>query len=215
MDNLALYKLSYGLYVLSTTLDDKPFGCIINTAFQITSKPPQIAVSCNRDNFTHDKIVDSKTFAISVLAEDTPPEIFGTFGYQSGRDIDKFAEHEYILGEALSLPIFPNIAVATFECKLVKKMEVGTHTIFIGEVVDCDISRPDADEMTYRYYHEVRNGVAPKNAPTYIEKESANESWECSVCGYVYDEDHPPFEELGDDWVCPVCGATKDLFNKK
>lgn len=214
MNNLALHKLSYGLYVLSTKLEKKPFGCIVNTVFQITSNPPRIAVSCNRDNFTHDKIKMAGIFGISVLAEDTAPELIGTFGYNSGRNLDKFEEHPSEKGRVLQLPLFSNDAVATFECRLVDKMEVGTHTLFIGEVIDCDVNRSNANEMTYRYYHEIRNGVAPKNAPTFIETKSKKESWECSVCGYIYD-DHPSFEELPDDWICPICGATKELFNKQ
>ena len=215
MNNLALHKLSYGLYVLTTSVDNTPFGCIINTAFQITSSPAQIAVSCNRDNFTHDKIAKSGKFAISVLAEDSSQELIGTFGYKSGKDIDKFKDHNYSTGSALSLPIFCKEAVATFECKVVNKLEVGTHTIFIGEVADCNIDREEADEMTYRYFHEILKGVAPKNAPTYIENSSEknNEEWECSLCKFVYDED-TPFEDLPDTWVCPVCGAEKSLFNK-
>lgn len=214
MNNLALHKLSYGLYVLTTEYDKTPFGCIINTAFQITSSPARIAVSCNKDNFTHDKISASGKFALSVLAEDSPQDIIGTFGYKSGKDINKFETHEYSKGSVLGLPLFCKEAVATFECKVVETLEVGTHTIFVGEVADCNIDRTDADEMTYRYFHDIRKGVAPKNAPTFIKEESSgNEEWECSLCKYVYDED-VPFEELDGKWVCPVCGAEKALFNK-
>ncbi len=215
MDNLALHKISYGLYILSTSVDGEPYGCVINTAFQITSSPPRIAVSCNLDNFTHQKITEAKTFGISVLAEDTAPELLATFGYTSGRDMDKFAKHpSYKVGPALSVPLFSDEAVATFECRLVDLMEVGTHTIFVGEVIDSTITRPNADEMTYRYYHEIRKGAAPKNAPTFIAEKESSESWECSLCGYIYDE-QPPFEELDDEWVCPICGARKELFNKQ
>lgn len=215
MNNLALHKLSYGLYVLTTKVDETPFGCIINTAFQITSSPAQIAVSCNRDNFTHDKIEESGKFGISVLAEDSSQDIIGTFGYKSGRDINKFEDQKFTLGSKLVMPLFCEESVATFECKVVNKLEVGTHTIFIGEVIDCNIDRTEADEMTYRYFHDIRKGVAPKNAPTYIEEsaENTNEKWECSLCKYVYDEDIP-FGQLGEKWVCPVCGAEKVLFNK-
>lgn len=213
MNNLALHKLSYGLYVLTTEVDNVPFGCIINTAFQITSTPPQIAISCNRDNFTHDKLKQAGKFAISVLTEDSSQDIIGTFGYKSGRDIDKFIDNRSTPGKELSLPLFSKESVATFECRVVNTMVVGTHTIFIGEVVDCNIERADVNEMTYRYFHEIRKGVAPKNAPTYIKEENKNESFECSLCKYVYDED-TPFEDLPDDWVCPVCGAAKVLFNK-
>lgn len=214
MDSLALHKLSYGLYILTTSVEAIPYGCIINTAFQITSKPAQIAISCNRDNFTHDKIMKSQKFAISVLPEDISPNIIATFGYKSGRDYDKFKEISYVIGEKLNLPIFTKEAVATFECKVVDKLEVGTHTIFIGSVEECNINREDADEMTYRYYREIRNGVAPKNSPTYIEPATGKDSWRCSVCGYIYNREKPSFSELEEDWVCPICGAKKSLFIK-
>lgn len=214
MESLALHKLSYGIYILSTVDGDQPFGCIINTAFQITSAPPQIAVSCNRDNFTHDKIVSAQKFGISVLGEGASAETIKLFGYCSGRDTDKFAGISFESGEELALPLFPQESVATFECRLVNQLEVGTHTVFIGEVVQSAIIRGDVTEMTYRYYHEVLKGAAPKNAPTYLPEEGgATEAWKCSVCGYVYDGD-VPFEELGEDWVCPLCGVGKEMFNK-
>jgi flavin reductase (DIM6/NTAB) family NADH-FMN oxidoreductase RutF/rubredoxin len=217
MNRLALHKLSYGIYVLTTKVDEIPYGCIINTAFQITSEPPRIAVSCNRDNFTNQKIKDSGKFAISVLAEDSDPAIISTFGYQSGRDTDKFSKLTYTAGEELGLPVFPADSVATLECRVIETLEAGTHTVFIGEAVSGDITRSDADEMTYRYYHEIRKGVAPKNAPTFIEPEKASanepEKWKCAVCGYIY-EDEKSFGDLPDEWVCPICGATKNLFNK-
>ena len=213
MDNFALHKISYGLYILTTELDNTPYGCIINTAFQITSEPPRIAVSCNKNNFTHNKLLASKKFGLSVLAEDSSQEMIGTFGYKSGKDVDKFRDRAFEYGKELNTPLFPSEAVATFECKIIEILEVDTHTIFIGEVVECKIENPNFNEMTYKYFHETRKGVAPKNAPTYIKESSKNESWECSLCKYVYNED-TPFEELPETWVCPVCGATKELFNK-
>lgn len=213
MNNLALHKLSYGLYVLTTVVDKTPFGCIINTAFQITSTPAQIAISCNKNNFTHDKIIKSQKFALTVLSENSEQDLISTFGYKSGKDFNKFSDNTYDLGKKLSLPLFCKNSVATFECKVVNSLEVGTHTIFIGEIADCNIEDAGSDEMTYRYFHDIRKGVAPKNAPTYIEKPKQNESFECSICKYVYDEERP-FDQLDDDWVCPVCGAKKEDFTK-
>lgn len=229
MDPFALHKLSYGLYLLTTSAEGTPFGCIINTAFQITSKPPQIAVSCNRENFTHDKILSSGFFGVTVLPESTDSSVIGTFGYQSGRDIDKFEYIPYSKGKETGVPLLDIVGMTTMECRVINTVEVGTHTIFIGEVLDAVITQPEAKEMTYRYYHEVLKGAAPKNAPTYIAEEPAaepaakGELWKCSVCGYIYDssvgaEDVPAgtlFESLPDDWKCPVCGVGKEMFNKQ
>lgn len=224
MNTQALHTLSYGLYVLSTQENDTPYGCIINTAFQITSTPARIAVSCNKENFTHDKIVASGTFGISVLDEKCENNLIGTFGYKSGKEIDKFAEVTYDRGTETGAPLLSQQAMATFECRVVEKLSVGTHTIFVGEVVDATVTKPDAKEMTYRYYHEVLKGKAPKNAPTYIAEEGEQapdtpegSRWQCGVCGYVYDSsiEGTSFEELPDDWQCPVCGVGKEMFTKK
>jgi flavin reductase (DIM6/NTAB) family NADH-FMN oxidoreductase RutF/rubredoxin len=219
MDRHALHKLSYGIYILTTEVEGTPFGCIINTAFQITAEPARIAISCNRDNFTNQKIEVSRKFGVSALAEDCDADLIGTFGYKSGKDVDKFVDHPASAGTKLGLPLFPNQSVATFECRVEQKLDVGTHTLFIGQVVGSVITRTSINEMTYRYYHEIRKGVAPKNSPTYISDEilaveSVQESYKCSVCGYVYDE-NDPFEEFPDSWVCPICGAKKELFDKQ
>jgi len=219
MDQKALHTLSYGIYVLTTIESGQPFGCVINTAFQITSNPPRIAVSCNRDNFTHDKIERSGVFGISVLAENADPSVIGTFGYKSGRDLDKFADFPWEKGSATGVPLLKKQAMSLFECRVVEKLEVGTHTIFVGEVIDAAILDSTVIEMTYRYYHDIRRGVAPKNAPTYIEKETImenSETWVCDLCGYEHTgSGESSFENLPEDWLCPICGADKSLFSKK
>lgn len=229
MDKFALFKLSYGLYVLTTTDNDTPYGCIINTAFQITSEPPRIAVSCNKDNFTYDKIVKSGVFGITVLSEQCDSSLIGLFGYKSGRDTDKFADLIYDKGTTTGVPLLTEQGMTTFECKVVDRMDVGTHSIFVGEVVEGMVTKTEEREMTYRFYHEVLKGSAPKNAPTYIaesapaEPVQSGEVWVCSVCGYVYDSAVGTdsvaagtlFEDLPDDWACPICSVGKDMFNKK
>lgn len=216
MDITSLFKMSYGMYVLTTTEEDKPYGCIINTAFQITAEPAKIAVSCSKDNYTFERLLESKKFGLSVICEDTPQEIISVFGYSSGKDTDKFKDFNYILGENLSVPLLPEYTIATIECRIVDFLDVGTHTIFIGKVEDCKNTIVKSNQMTYQYFHQVRKGAAPKNAPTYVENRSADlkELWECSLCKYHYDGD-TPFEDLPDTWVCPVCGAEKSLFEKK
>lgn len=223
MNPLALQKLSYGLYILTTSVSEIPFGCIVNSAFQITSQPARMAVSCNRDNFTHDKIVESGIFGITVLPEHTDATIIKSFGYTSGRDKDKFSGVSYTKGRETGVPLLPEVGMTTFECRVIKTIEVGTHTLFIGEIVEADVTQADAREMTYRYYHEVLKGTAPKNAPTYIAESAkedspkATERWKCSVCGYVHDNaaEGIRFEDLANSWTCPVCGVGKELFEKE
>jgi flavin reductase (DIM6/NTAB) family NADH-FMN oxidoreductase RutF/rubredoxin len=231
MNKSALYKVSYGLYIISSAKDGKYNGQIANTVFQITSEPPMIAISINKENLTHEFISSSKVFSVTVLSTATPMTLIGTFGFKSGRDIDKFKEVEYKQGKT-GAPIVLNNAVAYLEAEVVDSLDVNTHTIFIGKVVDADVLS-DREPMTYAYYHMVKNGKAPKTAPTYIgedigEKEekpkpkSSEKKYVCKVCGFIYDPavgdpdggipPGTPFEAIPDDWVCPVCGASKEDF---
>lgn len=170
MDRKALQKLSYGVYIVTTANGEKLYGCVANSAMQITSSPARIAVSINHDNATHDQIVESGKFALSVLATDTEPSLIGGFGYRSSRDADKFAEVSYTMQE--DMPV-PDGAMAWMTCQVVQTMDAGTHTIFLGEVTDCDLVRAEAIPMTYSYYHAVVKGSSPKNAPTYVPPEES------------------------------------------
>jgi len=226
MNLKALYKLGYGLYIVCSRKGDKLNGQIANTVFQITSEPPTIAVSINKSNLTHEFIEQSKVFAASILAQDTPLAFIGHFGFKSGRDIDKLKGINYKLGETKA-PVVTDHALAYLEAKVNKEVDVGTHTIFIGELVGADVIS-EGEPMTYAYYHQVKRGTTPKTAPSYIEekKEAVTKmaKYECTVCGYIYDPElgdpdggiapGTPFEEIPDDWVCPVCGATKSEFEK-
>ena len=139
-----MQKLSYGVYLVTTAQNGKSYGCVANSAMQITSSPAQIAVSINHDNATHDQIAQSGKFALSILATDTDPALIGGFGYRSSRDADKFAgvpsaEHD-------GMPV-PDAAMAWITCRVVKIMTAGTHTIFLGEVTDCELNRADGIPM--------------------------------------------------------------------
>jgi len=226
MNLKALYKLGYGLYVVSSRKGDRLNGQIANTAIQITSEPPTIAVSINKNNLTHEFIKESKVLAVSVLSQDTPLSFIGHFGFKSGRDIDKLEGINYKIGETRA-PVVTDNTLAYLEAKVTQEVDVGTHTIFVGELVGADVIR-EGEPMTYAYYHQVKRGTTPKTAPVYIEekKEAAPKmaKYECAVCGYVYDPElgdpdggvkpGTPFEEIPDDWVCPVCGVGKDEFEK-
>ena len=230
----AYFKISYGLYIITTRSGNNKGGYISNTLFQVTATPPQFAISCNKDNYTADLIKQSGVFAFSVLSEKASPAIIGSFGYKSGRDLDKFSGINYFEGKTGS-PVVTDSSVAWFECKVVQTCDVGTHILFIGEVIDNGIIDEHGKPITYSYYREVLKGFSPKNAPTYIEKEKIEalsadiiekpEVWQCQLCHYEYEaaKGDPisgipagtPFADLPDDWVCPICGAEKSMFEKE
>ncbi|UCD08506.1 MAG: rubredoxin [Dehalococcoidales bacterium] len=225
MNTKALYKISYGVYVVCSVNGDKINGQIANTVIQAASEPPTIAVSINKENLTHDYIKKSGVFTASILCQDTPLSFIGNFGFKSGRDTDKFEGIDYKIGTT-GAPVITEYATTYIEVKVTKEIDVGTHTMFIGELVDADVLTDDT-VMTYEYYHQVKRGTTPKSAPSYVEKKeekSGMKKYECSVCGYVYDpaEGDPEngiaartaFEDLPDDWVCPICGASKDDFRE-
>lgn len=225
MDIKTLYQLSYGLYIVTSAKGDKLNGQIANTLFQITSEPPAIAVSINKQNLTHEFIHDSRVFAASILSQDTPLSFIGNFGFKSGRDIDKFAQVNYKIGKT-GAPIVLDHALGYLEAKVINEVDVGTHTIFTGDLIEAETLK-SGEPMTYAYYHDVKRGTAPKTAPTYRKEEKEVKKaakYRCTVCGYIYDPEKgdpdggiapgTPFEEIPNDWVCPVCGASKEQFEK-
>lgn len=231
MNLKTLHKIPYGLYVVCSKNKDKYNGQIANALFQVTAEPPTIAISINKQNLTHEFIEKSKVFTISVLSEETPLTFIGTFGFKSGRTINKFEGINYKIGKTKT-PIVLDYALAYIECKLIDKIDIGTHTIFIADIIDAEVIN-GSNPMTYEFYHKVKGGYSPKNAPTYFsvldkkekKEEKKMDSYVCNVCGYIYnpdvgDQDNgiapgTSFDDLPDNWVCPVCGAGKDAFNKE
>jgi len=224
MDIKTLYQLSYGMYVVASVKGGKLNGQISNTVFQIASEPPTVAVSINKKNLTHEFIRQSHVFAASILSQDTPLSFIGNFGFKSGREVDKFAGVNYKVGKT-GAPVVLDNALGYLELKVINELDAGTHTIFVGELVEAETLK-GGEPMTYAYYHVVKRGTAPKTAPTYIEEKKVVKlaKYQCTVCGYIYDPEKgdpdggiapgTPFEEIPDDWVCPVCGAEKDRFEK-
>ena len=234
MDLKALYMCSYGLYVVSSKKGDALNGQIANTVFQVTAEPPTIAVSINMANLTHEYISESKVFTASILSIDAPMTFIGKWGFKSGRDTNKFDGTEYKIG-ASGAPIVLDYTLGWLEAEVVNSVDVGSHTIFIGKIVDCAVVSP-GEPMTYTYYHQVKKGKTPEKAATYIKQEVQDQQevedssmadkqagkYKCTVCGYIYDPaDGDPdsgiaagtaFADLPDDWVCPVCGVGKDQF---
>ena len=209
----AFRNMSYGVYIVSTLDGERPTGCVANSAMQITSEPATIAVSINHDNYTNSCIEKAGKFAISVLSEQSDAGLIGTFGFQSGKDVNKFDGVEAVEKEGISVVAD---ACSYIVCKVIDKMETSTHTVFLGEVIAADELKKE-EPMTYSYYHKVVKGKSPKNAPTYIAEEpeeKKEEKWVCGICGYEYDGDLP-FEEVSEDYVCPVCKQPKSVFIKK
>jgi len=166
MDSKAFYKLGYGLYIVSSHQGDKLNGQIANTVFQVTSIPPTIAVSINKQNLTWEYIKASGVFAVSVLCQDTPLPFIGRFGFKSGRDADKLADIKYRLGTT-GAPLVLDNTNALFEAKVINSIDVVTHTIYIGEIVESEVLG-DKPSLTYEYYQQVKRGTTPKTAPSYV-----------------------------------------------
>lgn len=225
MDTKALYKLGYGMYVIGSRNNGQLNAQIANTVFQITSEPPTVAVSINKQNLTHEFIETSKVFSASVLCQDTPLPFIGNFGFKTGRETNKLEGINYKIGET-GAPVIIDYAVSYLEARVTQELDVGTHTIFIGEVVNAEVIKEEVC-MTYDYYHQIKRGTTPRTAPTYAEQKGGTKQmdrYQCSVCGYIYEPENgdsvggidpgTPFEALPDDWVCPICGAAKSDFEK-
>ena len=212
IDNNVFRDVSYGMYLVTTTNDNFSSGCIINTLIQITSQNPLIAISLNKNNATHDEIVKSKKFAVSVLSEETDQEVIKTFGYFTSKDINKFENINY--EEVDNLKVVLEETSSYLICNVENIINCETHDLFIGRV---EVTKKVSNKtpMTYKYYHENRKGTSPKNAPTFIE-EKKKDAYRCTICGYIYDNEKEeiPFEELPEDWVCPRCGVGKECFEK-
>lgn len=208
MDKNVLRNLSYGMYVIGSK-DDRYVGCIANTVVQITNNPISIAISINHNNYTNEIIKKTNKFSISILSEKSNPEIIGTFGYTSSKDVDKFKNFE--TNELEGIPVLTD-SCGNIVCRVTNTIETSTHTIFLGEVIAME-NFTDDKPMTYSYYHNILKGKSSKNSPTYIEEETETSEkltiWKCNICGYETEMD-----ELPDDYKCPICGQPKSAFTK-
>ncbi len=169
MNIKTIFKITYGMYIVSSRKGERFNGQIANTVFQISAEPPTIAVSINKENLTHQYIEESKAFTVSILEKETPFPFIGQFGFKSGREVDKFAGVNHKLGRT-GLPIVLDHTIAYLEAEVIKSLDVATHTLFIGRLVDAEILN-EGEPLTYAYYYEVKKGRSPKTAPTYVKKE--------------------------------------------
>lgn len=217
MDTKTFFDMSYGLFVLTVvTPEGKPTGCTVNTAFQITSTPPTLALSVNHQNYTNELIRKTGRVCVNILSQDVDIGVIGGFGFRSGRDSDKFAGVPHVMEQGL--PVLTEGVCGHFICKVVGETETSTHTIFLVEVEDAvRTGGGKVPPMTYAYYHQVKNGTEPPTAPTFVAKEEApaEVKYVCPICGYIYDGSDGPFEDLPDDWKCPLCKAPKARFEKR
>lgn len=201
MDNAALFKIGYGLYVLTAMSGDKHNGCIINTLQQVTSSPLRISITVNKANLTHDMIAETGEFNVSVLSQEATFDIFKHFGFQSGRTAEKVAGHWELMGWAengLSY-VKTNAANAYLSGKVFQSIDLGTHTMFLADVTDAKVLS-HTESATYSYYHA---NIKPKP-----EKKAAG-GWRCKICGYVHEG-----EDLPADFVCPLCKHGAADFEK-
>lgn len=204
MDRKAMYKLSYGLFVLTTREGDKDNGCIINTAIQAASEPNQISICVNKANYTHDMIMKTKKFTVSVISQKASFDLFKHFGFQTGREVDKFAEFLACKRGFNDVYYVTEGTNAYISVYVQKTEDLGSHTMFIGQITDMEVldSTPSA---TYEYY---MNNIKPK--PQEIKKtEDGKTVWRCTVCGYEY-----VGEELPEDYICPLCKHPASDFEK-
>ena len=186
----AMFKLTYGLFVLSAKEGEKDNGCIVNTVQQVSDTPNRIAVTVNKSNYTHDMILKTGRFNVSILSEDASFEIFQHFGFQSGRDVDKFADWNNYKRAENQITYITKGTNGYLCGKVIETMDLGTHTFFLAEVEDGDILN-DTESVTYSYYHK---NIKPQP------KETKKTGWRCKICGYVYEG-----EELPPDFICPLC----------
>jgi flavin reductase (DIM6/NTAB) family NADH-FMN oxidoreductase RutF/rubredoxin len=233
MDIQSFFKVTYGLYIVSSSDGDKLNGHISNTVFQVTADPVRFSVATSKDNLSTEYIRKSKAFSISILQQDCDLEFLGPWGFQSGKEVDKFAGANFKTGRS-GAPIVLDKSIAYIDCVVEEEIDIGTHIMFIGRALDAEVLDNQSPPLTYQYYRDVIKGLSPKNAPTYTDKskmaeleikeESELKKFQCIVCGYIYkpaDGDSAKsipagtsFEDLPDDWTCPICGVGKEEFKE-
>ena len=202
MDRKAMYRLSYGLFVLTAREAEKDNGCIINTAIQAASEPNQLSICVNKTNYTHDMIERTGKFTVSVLSQNAQFELFKHFGFQSGRNTNKFETFKKCDRGINDIYYITEGTNAYISVKVIKTEDLGSHTMFIGEITDMEVLS-NIPSVTYDYY---QNNIKPENVG---KTEDGQTIWRCRICGYEY-----VGEELPDDFICPLCKHPASDFEK-
>ena len=200
MDNKAMFMIGYGLYILTAKDGEKDNGCVINTAIQVTSTPNRISVTVNKQNYTHDMIMKTGVFNVSILSEKATFDVFKHFGFQSGRDVDKFADYKDATRSENGLYYVTGDTNAYISGKVINTLDLGTHTMFIADVTDAEVLA-DVPTTSYDYYQKniKPKPEAPKKVTGYV----------CKICGYIYEGDPLP-----EDFICPICKHGAADFEK-
>jgi flavin reductase (DIM6/NTAB) family NADH-FMN oxidoreductase RutF len=172
MDLNTFFKLTYGVYIVASGDCNKKNAFIATAVFQVTAIPEKIAVVSHKDNYTTQILQEKQAFSISVLKQNCAPLTMGNFGFRSGKTFNKFENCNHIMGEKTGVPIVLNDTVAWFECAVEQEIDLGTHILFIGRALDCATISEEEIPLTYQYYHEVKKGTVPKNAPSHVENKS-------------------------------------------
>lgn len=240
IDTSAFHRLSYGLYIVTAfSGDGRKVGCIANTFGQVASNPPMVSVALNKENATTQAILETGRFAVSVLGQSATMDLIGLFGFRSSADIDKFenVDHEIC---ASALPQVLVGSVAHFAVEVSERVDVGTHLMFIGPVLEASVATDEAP-MTYAYYHEVLRGKTPPKAASYVEEgpsaPAATEATDTPTAPATLEtggdvaptttQTAPAYgwrctlcgcvvelDELPDDFTCPICGVGKEMFER-
>ena len=204
MDSKVLFNVQYGLFVLSSKSDTKDNACIINTVTQVTATPERISIAVNKLNFTHDLIAQSKKFTVSIISEAANFELFKHFGFQSGKDVDKFADFHKTKRTSNGTLAVTEGTNSFISGNVIQQIDVGTHSIFIADVVDAE-KFSDIPSTTYNFYQQ---HIKPKPEPV-GKTDDGKTIWRCRICGYEYVGD-----ELPDDFICPICKHPASDFEK-
>ena len=192
MDPTAMFRLTYGLFLLSAQEGERDNGCIINTAVQVANDPTRISIAVNKSNLTHDMVLRTGVFNISVISTEADFSLFQRFGMQSGRDADKFEGFSAADRSANGLYYLKKWANSWFSLRVTQTVDLGSHTLFIAEIEDAEVLN-DVPSCTYSYY---QSDIKPKPQTAASDKKR----WVCKICGYIYEG-----EELPADFICPLC----------
>ena len=190
MDKKAMYKLTYGLFILTAREVEKDNGCIVNTVTQVTTEPNRITVAVNKKNYTHDMIRRTGSFNVSVITEDSKFDTYKHWGFQSGANVDKLEEIAFQRAEN-GIVYIAEECNAYISAKVISATDLGTHTLFLAEVTDAGVLS-GGESVTYSYYQ--------KNIKAAPKTDGKKKGFVCTVCGYIYEGDVLP-----EDFICPLC----------